>query len=45
MSFFFLGLLVLTVIGAVVGKFATKYLGLSRALGTVSLMLLIGFLK
>ena len=44
LAYFFLGLLVLAVIGAAAGELVTKYLGLSSAVGTITLMLLIGFL-
>ncbi len=44
LAYFALGLLVLAVIGAAAGELVVEHLGISSALGTVLLMLLIGLL-
>ena len=44
LAYFSLGLLVLAVIGAAAGELVAEHLGLSAILGTIALMLLIGFL-
>jgi len=44
LAYFTLGLLVLAVIGAAAGEMVAEHLGLSSALGTVGLMVLIGVL-
>lgn len=44
LAYFSLGLLVLAVIGAAAGELVTEHLGINDKLGTITLMMLIGFL-
>ena len=44
LAYFSLGLLVLAVIGAAAGELVSEHLGLSNTAGTITLMMLIGFL-